>query len=119
MLGDPIAESWERVVEVPSVFGRLLYVADLWNVRTGRHDRGLPDRSRTAEIDKAVANWHRVLFRQWLALTLDQKSDDISLYSTTASQERIRAIRQDSETAIPPLVGYKERRLCIQDLAVV
>lgn len=119
MLVDPIAELWERVVEVPSVFGRLLYVADLWNVQTGRYDRGLPDRFRTTEIDKAVANWHRVLFRQWLALTLDQKQDDISLYSTTGNQERIRAIRQDSETAIPPLVGYEERRLFIQDLTVV
>lgn len=86
--------------------------------RTGRYDRGLPDRFRTTEIDKAVANWYRVLFRQWLALTLDQKQDDISLYSTTGNQERIRAIRQDSENAIPPLVRYEERRLFIQDLAV-
>src|SRR5690348_15634776 len=46
MLGDPIAELWERVVEVPSALGRLLYVADLRNVQTGapRLGRGLAAR---------------------------------------------------------------------------
>src|SRR5690348_18459859 len=107
MLGDPIVELWERVLQIPSVFGRLLYVADLWNVQTGRYDRGLPDRFRTPEVDKAVSNWHRVLFRQWLAMTLDQKQDDISLYSSTGN--RSRTIREDGEAATPPLVGYEER----------
>jgi hypothetical protein len=39
---DPIVELYELVLQTPSPFGRLIYVANLWNPQTHRYDRGLP-----------------------------------------------------------------------------
>lgn len=118
---DPVAELYDLVLQVPSVFGRLIHIANLWNPHTGRYDRSLPNHFRSAEVDKAVANWHHVFFTEWLSLTLEQKETDIALYWTSMGgmREQIKTIRREGEAAIPPLVRAEERGLFMQDLALI
>lgn len=103
------------------MFGRLIYIPNLWNPQTSRYDRSLPERFRSAEVDRAVARWHHVFFTEWLSLTLEQKQTDVGLYWTSIGgiREQIKTIRQEGEAAIPPLVRAEERQLFMQDVALV
>ena len=117
---DPIVELYELVLQTPSLFGRLIYVAGLWNPETHRYDRGLPDRFRFDGADKALANWHRTFFVEWLALPLTKKERDVALYwSSVRGGDQCKTLRELGEAAMPPLVRPEERRFFIQDLTFI
>jgi hypothetical protein len=120
-LRDPTVELYELILRNPSVFGRLVHIAGLWNGETGRYERGLPERLRTAEIDKALSRWHQAFFVDWLAQSLAEKERDISLYwaHVGGTRDQVKKIRESGEAAIPPLVREEERRLFLQDLAFI
>jgi hypothetical protein len=115
---DPVVELYELVLENPSLFGCFIYVANTWNPKTSRYDRALPDRFRTPGADRALANWHRKFFTDWLALPIADKQRDVALYWRSIGGSR-EALREIGETAIPPLVRDEERKLFIQDLTFV
>ena len=117
---NPVVELYELVIQNPSLFGRLIYIAGLWNPETSRYDRGLPDRFRGAETDKALARWHQAFFIDWLSQSLTDKERDIGLYWRSLSgREQTRTIREIGEAAIPPLVRSEERKFFIQDLTFI
>ena len=123
MLGrtDPLVELYEQVVQTPSLFGRLICVARLWNPATSRYDRGLPDKFRLPDVDRALADWHRKFFTDWLSQSLYDKERDLALYwrSVVSSPDHIGTLREIGEAAIPPLVRSEERNLFIQDLVFI
>jgi len=118
---DPLVELYEQVVQNPSLFGRLIYVASLWNPETSRYDRGLPDKFRLPDVDRALADWHRKFFIDWLSQSLQQKERDLALYwrAIVGSPDQNKTLREIGEAAIPPLVRSEERKLFIQDLVFV
>ena len=116
--GDPRVELYELVLQVPSLLGRLIYIASLWNPQMSRYDGALPERLRFPGADNALAKWHQTFFTEWLALSLEKKKADVALYwrSLGSSRDQIRVIRERGEAAIPPLVRSEERQHFIQDL---
>jgi hypothetical protein len=117
---NPVVELYELVLQTPSLFGRLIYIAGLWNPETSRYDRGLPDRFRSVETDKALARWHQSFFIDWLSQSLTEKERDVSLYWTNlGGPENARTIREIGEAAIPPLVRAEERKFFLQDLTFI
>jgi hypothetical protein len=117
---NPVVELYELVLQTPSLFGRLIYIAGLWNPETSRYDRGLPDRFRSVETDKALARWHQSFFIDWLSQSLTEKERDVSLYWTNLGRpENVRTIREIGEAAIPPLVRAEERKFFLQDLTFI
>jgi hypothetical protein len=118
---DPRVELYELVLKTPSLLGRLVYIASLWNPQTSRYDRYLPQRFRSVDADKALANWHLVFFTEWLSLSLEEKQKDVAIYwkSLGGSRDQIRAIRERGEAAIPPLVRAEERNHFIRDLMLI
>jgi hypothetical protein len=117
---NPVVELYELVLQTPSLFGRLIYIAGLWNPETSRYDRGLPDRFRSVETDKALARWHQSFFIDWLSQSLTEKERDVSLYWTNLGRpENARTIREIGEAAIPPLVRAEERKFFLQDLTFI
>jgi hypothetical protein len=119
---DPVIKLYEFLLENPSVLGRLIYIANLWNPGTGRYDRGLPERfGGRPEVEKAVSNWHQAFFIQWLALPITEKERDVALYwrSIGGNRDQIKAIREQGEAALPPLVRSEERKFFIQDLSFI
>lgn len=117
---NPVVELYELVLQNPSLFGRLVYIASLWNPETSRYDRGLPDRFRGAETDKAVARWHQSFFIDWLSQSLTEKERDVSQYwKSLTAREHGRTIREMGEAAIPPLVRAEERKFFLQDLTFI
>ena len=117
---NPVVELYELVLQTPSLFGRLVYVASLWNPETSRYDRGLPDRFRGVETDKALARWHQSFFIDWLSQSLTEKEKDVSLYwRNVGSRENGKTVREIGEAAIPPLVRSEERKFFLQDLTFI
>ena len=114
-LGNPVVELYELIVKNPSLFGRLVHIAGLWNPETSRYDRNLPDRFQGADAAKALARWHQTFFLEWLALTLSEKEKDVAVYWRSNSGNG-KTIRELGEAAIPPLVRDEERKFFLQDL---
>ena len=119
--GNPVVELYELILQNPSLFGRLVYVARLWNPGASRYDKGLPDRFWGPETEKALARWHHTFFIDWLSLSLADKERDVALYwrSEAAKSEPGKTIRDIGETAIPPLVRSEERKFFLQDLTFI
>lgn len=92
---DPRVELYELVLQVPSLLGRLIYIANLWNAQTGRYDSGLADRFRFPGVDNALTKWHQTFFMEWLALSLERKKADVTLYWRTlgGGRDQITTIR--------------------------
>ena len=118
---NPVVELYELVLQNPSHFGRLIYIAGLWNSEAGRYDKGLPDRVRGAETDKALARWHQTFFVDWLSLSLTDKERDVALYWNSLGGDRagMKTVREIGEAAIPPLVRAEERKFFLQDLTFI
>jgi hypothetical protein len=118
--GNPVVELYETVAQNPSLFGRLIYIAGLWNPETSRYDRGLPDRFRGTDTDKALARWHRTFFLEWLSQSLTEKERDVALYwRRSEDRHESKTIREIGEAAIPPLVRAEERKFFLQDLTFI
>jgi len=113
-----VVELYELVLQNPSLFGRLIYIAGLWNPELSRYDKGLPDRFRNADTDKALARWHKSFFIDWLSLSLAEKERDVALYwrSLAGDQKGMKTLREIGGPAIPPLVRDEERKFFLQDL---
>ena len=119
--GNAVVELYELVLQNPSLFGRLVYVAGLWNSESSRYDKGLPERFRNADTDKALARWHQGFFLEWLSLSLTDKERDAAAYWRTAgvAQSGGKTLREIGEAAIPPLVRAEERKFFMQDLTFI
>lgn len=115
---DPRIELYELVLQIPSLLGRLIYIAGLWNPQMSRYDAALPERLRFPGADNALAKWHQTFFTEWLALSLDEKRTDVALYwrSLGSSRDQMILIRERGEAAIPPLVRSEERKHFVHDL---
>lgn len=116
--GTPLVELYDLVIQRPSLFGRLIYIANLWNTQTSRYDLSLPERFRSPETDQALAKWHYAFFVEWLSLPLPEKERDIALYWNSNSAPG-KTIRELGEAAIPPLVRAEERKFFLQDLTFI
>jgi len=117
--GNAVIELYDLVLKNPSLFGRLIYIAGLWNPEASRYDKGLPSRFRGAEADKALARWHHTFFIDWLSLSLTEKERDIALFWRTIADQGGKTIREIGEAAIPPLVRSEERKFFLQDLTFI
>ena len=119
--GNAVVELYELVLKNPSVFGRLVHIAGLWNPETSRYERELPERFRLPDVDKALARWHHAFFIDWLSTSLSEKERDVNLYwnSIGGGRDGIKTLRDIGEAAIPPLVRAEERKFFLQDLSFI
>ena len=115
---EPAIELYELIAKNPSVFGRLIHIASLWNPETSRYERGLPERYRSVPgIDTTLAKWHQAFFLEWLSQSLTEKERDVAMYWNSGAREQGKKIREIGQAAIPPLVRSEERQFFLQDLA--
>jgi len=115
----PAVQLYELLLQNPSLFGRLIQVAGWWNPQLGRYE--LPERFKHAGLDHAISKWHLAFFNEWLALSLTQQQNDVTIHWATLgrTREAIQKIRDQGEAAIPPLVDLPDRRAFQQSLTFV
>jgi len=118
----PCAEYWaERLEAVPTIFGRLAFLGSLRDAMTGVYRDAAAARDYSeAEIGQSLSTMHTRIFRQWLAMNLEQQSIDLSDYLSTADGRSAFLAFNHREVAgvlAPSEAKLQERELFKRDLA--
>ena len=77
-----VSDLWRNTLsQIPSVFGRLVYLASLRNANSGRYEHhGLTLVFGEEDANKALKKSHIQVFREWLTFNLEQQKADLDLY---------------------------------------
>ena len=77
-----IAESWQRTLSaIPTLIGRLAYLASLRNVNTGSYEHfGLAQRIGEGEVDRMLRRSHVSIFQEWLCFGLERQKEELEEY---------------------------------------
>jgi hypothetical protein len=91
---DPVSDLWRNTLSrIPSVFGRLVYLAAVRDPNSGRYEHhGLALVFGDHEADRALRRSHIQTFSEWLCLNLEQQKSDLMLYLSALIDERRRVI---------------------------
>jgi hypothetical protein len=115
----------KRVAAIPSLFGRLTYLASLRNADTGRYEHsGLGFVLGDAHADEALRAAHREAFAEWLTLDLKSQHAALELFLSNAEGHRRQVLATCSAPAaqsclIPEGTPEHESRLYLADLQAI
>jgi hypothetical protein len=76
------ADLWRNTLsQIPSVFGRLVYLSSLRSGTSGRYEHhGLAMTFGEEESHLALSASHQETFAAWLSFSLEQQKADLDLY---------------------------------------
>ena len=107
---------------IPTVFGKLAYLASLRDSSTGtyRH-HGLSASFGREDAAAALKESHQVVFLEWLNTTLADKYEDLTRYIAsldTASSETVNQCVQSKiyRSCVPPSASNAEAEYFVSDL---
>ncbi|MGB9604481.1 MAG: hypothetical protein ACP5U2_05315 [Bryobacteraceae bacterium] len=114
---------WRRTLsQIPTVFGRLVYLSSLRDPNTGRYEHfGLAQMFGEDEADRALRQSHLETFQEWLGFGLQRQMEDLDHYlaglhrdprTILATWSRVEPYRN----LIPAAAREPERRLYLADL---
>jgi hypothetical protein len=117
---------WKHTLSrVPSVFGRLMYLASLRDPNSGiyRH-HGLSTAFGRDESNRALKESHRKTFREWLKLSLADQSRDLVLYLNELEDSKSAVVKhwlnsKQYREQVPSSARKMERELFNQDFEVL
>jgi len=112
------ADLWRNTLtQIPSVFGRLVYLSSLRDAVTGKYEHhGLVLLFGPVEAAKALRKSHNQTFEEWLSFNLEQQKADLDLYLSAVLDQK-RAIVENwlagktFRNYIPHTVRSVEKRL--------
>jgi hypothetical protein len=117
------SDLWRNTLsQIPSVFGRLVYLASLRNANSGRYEHhGLALVFGEDDANRALKKSHSRAFREWLTFNLEQQKADLELYLSALVENRRTVLATWLElapylTLIPAAIRGIERRLYLADL---
>lgn len=84
------ADLWRHTLcHIPSVFGRLVYLASLRNSNTGRYEHhGLTLVFGEEDANRTLRESHEKSFRDWLQFKLEYQKADLDLYLASIATDR-------------------------------
>lgn len=119
----PSEDLWRRTLaQIPSVFGRLDYLARLRDPNSGIYKHhGLAQVFGEAEADRALRESHLTSFHEWLALPLEHQKVDLALFFSGLLVDRQTLIETWLRLAhyrnlIPASAREPERLLYLADI---
>ena len=117
------SDLWRNTLsQIPSVFGRLVYLASLRNPDSGRYEHhGLALVFGEDESNRALKKSHSRVFREWLTFNLEQQKADLDLYLSGLNEDKRTVLTTWLELApyrnlIPFTLRGVEKRLYTADL---
>jgi hypothetical protein len=120
------ADLWRNTVsQIPTVFGRLVYLASLRNPNNGAYEHhGLALVFGEDEANKALKNSHTAVFAEWLSFNLEQQKADLDLYIAGLFEDKRVIVETWIRLApyrnlLPASVRGVERRLYIADFTAL
>jgi hypothetical protein len=121
-----LSESWKRTLSgIPSMIGRLSYLASLRNTNTGAYEHvGLSDRIGDAETDRLLRRSHLEVFQDWLCYGLDRQKQELEEYLAGLDGDKRGIIAhwlclEPYAVWIPAEFREVERKLFYSDLSLV
>jgi hypothetical protein len=122
----PAAELWNRtLVQIPSVFGRLAYLASLRDPNSGQYQHfGFSQRFSDREADKTIRRSHSNVLLDWLCFSLEQQRADLEVYLDSVEPDRGTILANWREWPpymnwIPAQTRAADRELFQSDLEIV
>ncbi|HLG96104.1 MAG TPA: hypothetical protein VKX49_07320 [Bryobacteraceae bacterium] len=121
-----VSNLWRNTLsQIPSVFGRLVYVSSLRNPNNGKYEHhGLALIFGDDNANKALKKSHGQIFSEWLTFNLEQQKTDLELYLSGLPDRREVVLQNWVNLApyrnlIPGSVRGPDRRLYISDLTTL
>jgi hypothetical protein len=119
-------ELWRHTIgQIPSSFGRLVYLASLRDQNTGRYEHhGLSQMFGEEDSDQALRQSHEGIFDGWLGFDLQQQKEDMDLYLSAFHVEKRTILATWIRLApyrnlMPTKVQEPERRLYLTDIEAI
>jgi hypothetical protein len=117
---------WRNTLsQIPSVFGRLVYLSSLRDHNTDAYEHfGLAHAFGDEEAGKVLRESHVNAFGQWLCLTLEQQKADLDLYLSGLPGNRRTILDtwvrlQPYRGVLPAAARQVERELYMTDLETI
>jgi hypothetical protein len=117
------SDLWRHTLsQIPSCFGRLVYLSSLRAPNTGRYEHhGLALMFGETQADKALRKTHSEAFSEWLNYTLEQQKADLDLYLSAQQADKREVIENwvalTPYRYFPPASAREmERKLYLADL---
>jgi hypothetical protein len=118
-----VADVWRHTLsQIPSVFGRLVYLSGLRNPNSGRYDHhGLALVFGADDSNRALKKSHKQVFAEWLSFNLEQQMADLNLYLSDLPEEKKTVIQawtllKPYKNLLPSNAKPVERRLYLSEL---
>jgi hypothetical protein len=120
------SDLWRHTLsQIPSVFGRLFFLASLRNQNSGRYEHhGLAQMFGGLEAHRALKKSHREAFSEWLSYSIEEQKADVELY-LSEQQENKRTILKTWEklepyrNVLPSSVNDVEKKLYLSELRAI
>lgn len=116
------SDLWRNTLsQIPSVFGRLVYLASLRDDNSGRYEHhGLALMFGEDEANKALKRSHIRVFREWLSFNLERQRTDLDVYLSGLYEDKRIVLTTWMELApyrnlIPVTLRPVEKRLYAAD----
>jgi hypothetical protein len=117
------ADLWRRTLsQIPSIFGRLVYLCSLRDPNTGQYEHyGLAQAFGEEEADQVLRSSHEQAFSDWLCQNLEQQQADLDLYLSGLNGNRAGIVETWARLApyrhlVPSTARELERDLYLSDL---
>jgi hypothetical protein len=117
------ADLWRNtLLQIPSVFGRLVYLSSLRNAVTGKYEHhGLALMFGEDDARRALRKSHARAFSEWLGFNLEQQKADLDLYLSTVAADKSAIVENwlsvaAHKTFIPNSATTVEKRLYVADI---
>jgi hypothetical protein len=111
----PAAELWRKTLQrIPTHFGRLVFLASLRDILTGRYSHPPLGQIVGREItDRTLCHSHHEIFAQWLSFSLSRQKADLDEYLLSSNAPLEIANYRDLS---PASAHQVERQLYLTDL---